>query len=82
MIDSLVEELNALADELDGEDDSSVQVAVYSKGNKPVRLDFNMIEDDDEETLFSIEYADEKTIFTLYSEEKEVGKVIREEFKT
>ena len=68
--DNLLEELESIKDEKD----SAVQIAVYSSKNKPVRIDVNTIEDvdkkDDKETIFSIEYADSKTIYTVYNNGK------------
>ena len=65
-----------MLDELEGlkdEKDSAVQIAIYSKSNKPVRIDVNMledVEDSDSETLLSIEYAKNKDIYTIYNDGK------------
>lgn len=71
ILDSLLSELESIKDEKD----SAVQIAVYSEKNEPVRIDVNLIEDvekkDDKETLFSIEYAKSKNIYTLYNNGKE-----------
>lgn len=70
IIDSLMEELEDIKDE----DEQAIQVAVYSKGTKPVRIEFNIAEDveelDDKKTLLSIELADNKEIYTIYQDEK------------
>ncbi|MBR2240560.1 MAG: hypothetical protein IJ890_04170 [Clostridia bacterium] len=70
ILDSLLSELESIKDEKD----SAVQIAVYSEKNEPVRIDVNLIEDvekkDDKETLFSIEYAKSKNIYTLYNNGK------------
>lgn len=54
--------------------DQGIQIAVYSKGNTPVRLELNLIEDMDKiydgKTIFSIEYAKKKTIYSILPGEK------------
>lgn len=69
-LDKLLKEIESIKDEKD----SAVQIAVYSKNNKPVRIDVNSLEDveekDDKETLLSIEYAKDKNIYTVYNNGK------------
>lgn len=65
----MLDELKGLKDEKD----SAVQIAIYSKSNKPVRIDVNMledVEDSDSEALLSIEYAKNKDIYTIYNDGK------------
>ena len=65
----MLDELKGLKDEKD----SAVQIAIYSKSNKPVRIDVNMledVEDSDSEKLLSIEYAKNKDIYTIYNDGK------------
>lgn len=76
-VKDLMDELfGEMLDELEGlkdEKDSAVQIAIYSKSNKPVRIDVNMledVEDSDSETLLSIEYAKNKDIYTIYNDGK------------
>lgn len=69
-LDKLLKEIESIKDEKD----SAVQIAVYSKNNKPVRIDVNSLEDveekNDKETLLSIEYAKDKNIYTVYNNGK------------
>lgn len=78
LTDSLVTELESIKEEKD----SAIQIAVYSKSNNPVRIDFNLISDtedlDEKETVFSIEYAKGKTIYTLVADESQTIEVINE----
>lgn len=71
MAESILKEVESIKDEKD----SAIQIVVYSKNNKPVRIDVNALENvdekDDRETLLSIEYAKEKNIYTLYNKGKE-----------
>ena len=57
------------------EKDAAIQLAIYSKNNKPVRIDINALEDvkdtDDSEKILSIEYGKDTTIYTLYNQGKE-----------
>jgi len=76
-VKDLMDELfGEMLDELKGlkdEKDSAVQIAIYSKSNKPVRIDVNMledVEDSDSEKLLSIEYAKNKDIYTIYNDGK------------
>lgn len=76
-VKDLMDELfGEMLDELEGlkdEKDSAVQIAIYSKSNKPVRIDVNMledVEDSDSEKLLSIEYAKNKDIYTIYNDGK------------
>ena len=70
--DKFLGEFESLKDEKD----SAIQFAIYSKNNKPVRIDFNTIKDinkkDDKETILSIEYAENKNIYSIYQDEKAV----------
>lgn len=63
-IDNACEELLSNMSSIKDEKDAAIQIAIYSKNNKPVRIDFNTLEDveedADKETLFSIEFADKK----------------------
>ncbi len=74
--DSMDKLFGEMLDELKGlkdEKDSAVQIAIYSKSNKPVRIDVNMledVEDSDSEKLLSIEYAKNKDIYTIYNDGK------------
>ena len=77
LFESTLSELEGLKDEKD----SAVQIAIYSKNNKPVRIDFNMLEDaedDDAETLISIEYAKNKDIYTIYNNGKAYMSVVND----
>ena len=76
-VKDLMDELfGEMLDELKGlkdKKDSAVQIAIYSKSNKPVRIDVNMledVEDSDSEKLLSIEYAKNKDIYTIYNDGK------------
>lgn len=68
--ETLLKEIESIKDE----NDSAVQIAIYSKNNKPVRIDLNSIADVNEkgekETLVSIEYAKDTTIYTVYNNGK------------
>ena len=68
--DQLLKEMSSIKDE----NEAAVQIAIYSKNNKPVRIEFNALKDvddkDDKETLLSIEYADKKDIYTVYNNGK------------
>ena len=70
LFDQLLDEIESIKDEKD----SAIQIAIYSNNAKPVRIEFNTIEDvekkNDKETLVSIEYAKNKTIYTLYQKGK------------
>lgn len=76
LTDSLVSELESIKEEKD----SAIQIAVYSKSNNPVRIEFNTIEDvedlSEKETLFSIEYAKNKTIYSIIADENNTIEVI------
>lgn len=69
-LDKLLEEIESIKDEKD----SAIQIAVYSKNNKPVRIELNAIKDvdekDDKETFLSVEYAKDKNIYTVYNDGK------------
>lgn len=69
-LDKLLEEIENIKDEKD----SAIQIAVYSKNNKPVRIELNAIKDvdekDDKETFLSVEYAKDKNIYTVYNDGK------------
>ena len=66
--DELLDEIESIKDE----EDSAIQIAIYSDATKPVRIEFNIIEDiddlDDKETIVSIEYAKNKDIYTVYND--------------
>lgn len=76
LIDSLMTEIEPIKDEKD----SAIQIAIYSKSNNPVRIEFNTIADvddmDEKDTLISIEYAKEKEIYTIYEDGKALGSLI------
>lgn len=77
LFDNMLDELEGLKDEKD----AAIQVAIYSKNNKPVRIDVNVledVEDDDKETVFSIEYAKNKDIYTVYNNGKAYITVVDE----
>lgn len=77
LFDNMLDELEGLKDEKD----AAIQVAIYSKNNKPVRIDVNVledVEDDDKETVFSIEYAKNKDIYTVYNDGKAYITVVDE----
>lgn len=69
-LDKLLEEIESIKDEKD----SAIQIAVYSKNNKPVKIELNAIKDvdekDDKETFLSVEYAKDKNIYTVYNDGK------------
>ena len=75
LLKKLSEQLKASSNEaLKDYSNKGIQIAVYSKFNKPVRLEVNYIDDMDDiydaKTLLSIEYAKGKDIYTLLPEEK------------
>lgn len=78
MLDELITELEDIKDEKD----SAIQIAIYSDKSNPVRIDVNAIEDvedlDEKETIFSIEYAKSKNIFTVYQSGKSYITVVNE----
>lgn len=78
MLDELITELEDIKDEKD----SAIQIAIYSNKSNPVRIDVNAIEDvedlDEKETIFSIEYAKSKNIFTVYQDGKSYITVVNE----
>lgn len=80
-LDEFLEGMESLKDE----EDSAIQIAIYSKNNKPQRIDFNTIKDiddlDDKETIMSIEYADQKTICTMYNDDGEANMKITNEYE-
>ncbi len=71
MVDSLDESLEDIKDM----EDSAVQIAVYSKDDKLVKFDFNLIEDtenlDDTETILSYQTSDSKKEFIFYEDGEE-----------
>lgn len=74
LFDELLKELKGLEDETD----SAIQIAIYSKNNKPVRIDINVVADDEKESLISIEYADKKNIYTIYNNGKTYASIVDE----
>lgn len=78
LTDSLVSELESIKEEKD----SAIQIAVYSKSNNPVRIEFNTINDieemDEKETLLSIEYAESKTIYSIIADEETTIEIVNE----
>ncbi len=69
-IDEMLEELLDKAKDIEDIDDQAIQIAIYSKNSKPVRIEVNTIEDiddkDEAETILSVEYAKNKDIYTVY----------------
>lgn len=86
--DDVKEALNDFIDEFMSEmedikdaDDSAVQIAIYSKGSNPVKIEVKSLEnaDDEEgETLLSVEYGKDKTTYSIYNEGKSVATIINE----
>ena len=78
LTDSLVSELESIKEEKD----SAIQIAIYSSKNNPVRIEFNTIEDiedmDEKDTLLSIEYAKNKTIYSIIADENNTIEIINE----
>lgn len=68
LMDSLVDELEYISED----DEMAIQIAVYSKSNKPVRIEFNTLDDvedfDEKDTYFSVEFTDEKQIYSIYED--------------
>lgn len=77
-LDELLKELEEIKDKKD----TAIQIAVYSNNSKPVRIDLNNIKDandlDEKETIFSIEYAKSKNIYTIYQNEKAYVTIVDE----
>ena len=73
-MDEIFEEMLKGLDSIKDEKDAAIQIAIYSENNNPVRIELNTLEDanekDKKETLFSIEYAKKKRIYTLYQDGK------------
>lgn len=82
LISKALDELLQEAEELKNEKDSAIQIAIYSNKSKPVRIELNIIEDvddlDKKETLFSIEYAKSKNIYTIYQNGKAYVTIVDE----
>lgn len=84
LIKSLTEQLKEASKSLDSKqlDGKGLQIAVYSKFNKPVRLELNYIEDMDDiydgKTILSIEYGKKKDIYTILPDE--LGFVITDSY--
>lgn len=76
LIDELVEELLSNLENMKEDEDTAVQIVIYSTKLKPVRIEFNMVEDDDAETLISAEFAKEKNIFKLYNGKDVIGSLV------
>ena len=79
IMDELLEEVEY---EFKEYDDRGIQIAVYSKLGKPVRLEVNYVEDMDDiydtTTYLSIEYGKKKDIYTILPEEKNSVTIIDE----
>ena len=77
-LDELLKELEEIKDKKD----TAIQIAVYSNNSKPVRIDLNNIKDandlDEKETIFSIEYAKSKNIYTIYQNERAYVTIVDE----
>ena len=73
LLSDLTESLTDELEDLKEEKSAAIQIAVYSKSNNPVRIEFNMIDDvenmDEKETLFIIEYSKEKTVYSVVANE-------------
>ena len=73
LLADLTESLTDELEDLKEEQSAAIQIAVYSKSNNPVRIEFNMIDDvenmDEKETLFTIEYSKEKTVYSVVANE-------------
>lgn len=82
LISKTLDELLQEAEELKDEKDSAIQIAIYSNKSKPVRIELNIIEDvddlDEKETVFSIEYAKSKNIYTIYQNGKAYVTIVDE----
>lgn len=82
LISKALDELLQEAEELKDEKDSAIQIAIYSNKSKPVRIELNIIEDvddlDKKETVFSIEYAKSKNIYTIYQNGKAYVTIVDE----
>ncbi len=66
-MDQMMDDLDDIKDK----DTSALQIAIYSKDSKPVRLDISSLKDvkklDKKQTIFSIEYGKSKDIYTIYN---------------
>ena len=91
-IEELTKSIEKSVADIEDKEDSAIQIAIYSKDNEPVRVEFNAIEDvekkSSKETLISIEYAKNKQIYTLYNDgtayitlENNIDKQSKEELK-
>jgi hypothetical protein len=73
LLNNLTAELKESAQSLKDFDNKGIQIAVYSKLSKPVRLEVNYIDDMDDiydtKTLLSIEYAKKKDIYRIMPDE-------------
>lgn len=76
LIDKLVEELLSNLKTMKEDDDTAVQIVIYSTKLNPVRIEFNIVEDDDTETLISAEFAKEKNIFKIYNGKDVIGSLV------
>lgn len=73
LLADLTESLTDELEDLKEEQSAAIQIAVYSKSNNPVRIEFNVIDDiedmDEKETLFTIEYSKGKTVYSIVANE-------------
>lgn len=71
ILEKFVDQLDNELGDIKDADKSAIQIALYADNTKTVRMEFNTLEDadkkDDKETLFSIEFAKDKNIYTLYN---------------
>lgn len=77
-ISNLMENMEDIKDEKD----AAIQIAVYSKNNKPVRIELNALKDakkpNKSENVLSIEYAQSKDIYTIYNSGKAMATIKNE----
>ena len=75
---SMLEELESMKDATD----SAIQIAVYSDNSNPVRIELNILDDveqsDDKETVFTIEYAKNKTLYKIFNGKTELISLVNE----
>lgn len=76
LINKFVEELLSNLENIEDNEDTAVQIVIYSTKLKPVRIEFNIVEDDDAETLISAEFAKEKNVFKLYEDKDVIASLV------
>lgn len=69
LIKEYAEQIKEYAKQMETSEDQAIQIAVYSRYGKPVRLEVNVVKDIDDrydsETILSAEYGKKKDIYTL-----------------